>query len=433
MPNNPRSKPQFRESGDTGDGNGDGGTAPPVEPREKIPGGGALVNPRPAGDSSHRGGTPPDDSAPASGGDLDTLAKAGEEASSSEGGGTHNEPGPDEASSSQGGGDGDDPGSGGRASPSYETIRRRRRSKGLTLRLVDRMEEAVPESPVAYDSARSCCPTIKQEDGYLHSTYCKQRWCVVCQRIRMGKAVNDYGPILRQWDDVHFVSLTVPNVGGDELSDKVGDMIYQLSLCRRQLRETRGLDLKTLRCIECTYNPDRGDFHPHFHVAVNGEEQAEALLEEWLKRHPDAARDAQDAREWDGTDGGLLELVKYATKLFTPKGGDRPDGDVQQEPMDPVALDTIFRALKGRHLLRGTGFDKDEARERAVTEEEIEQEKEVEDFDEEELEARVTAYIRPSEDCIWEWDGDDWYNPDTGEALVGCGPPDAGGDSESNT
>jgi hypothetical protein len=101
--------------------------------------------------------------------------------------------------------------------------------------------------------------------------------------------------------------------------------------------------------------------------------------------------------------------------------------------MDPVALDTIFRALKGRHLLRGTGFDKNEARERAVTEEEIEQEKEVEDFDEEELEARVAAYVRPSEDCIWEWDGDDWYNPETGEALVGCEPPDAGGESESNT
>ena len=392
MTDNLPSTPQFRKSGD-----GTGDAASPAEPREKIPGGGAPVNPRPAGDSSHRGGTPPDDSVPASGGDLDTLAKAGEEG-------------------------GDD---------SRETMRRRRRSKGLTLRLVDRMEEAVPESPVPYDSARSCCSVIEQEDGHLHGTYCKQRWCVVCQRIRMGRAINDYAPVLRGWGDVHFVSLTKPNVTGDVLSDEVGDMIHQLSLCRKQIRETRGLELKTLRCIECTYNPERGDFHPHFHVAVNGKEQAEALVEEWLKRHRDAVRDAQDIRPWDGTDEGLLELVKYATKLFVPEGGDRPDGDVQKEPMDPEALDTIFRALRGRHLLRGTGFDLEE--ERAVTEEEIEQAGDVEDFDEEDLDAHVTAYVRPEEHCIWEWDGDDWYNPETGEALVGCDPPDAGGVSESNT
>lgn len=355
------------------------------------------MNPRPAGDSSHRGGTPPDDAAPASGGDLDTLAKACKE-----------------------GGD-----------ESRETMRRRRRSKGLTLRLVDRMEEEVPESPVPYGSARSCCEVIEQEDGHLHGTYCKQRWCVVCQRIRMGRAINDYAPVLRGWEDVHFVSLTKPNVTGDVLSDEIGDMIRQLGYCRRQIRETRGMELKTLRCIECTYNPERGDFHPHFHVAVNGREQAEALVEEWLKRHPDAVRKAQDIRPWDGTDEGLLELVKYATKLFVPEGGERPDGDEQKEPMDPRALDIIFRALRGRHLLRGTGFDLEE--ERAVTEEEIEQAGDVEDFDEEDLDAHVTAWVRPEEDTIWEWAGDDWYNPETGEALVGCDPPDAGGGAESNT
>lgn len=375
------------------------------------------MNPRPAGDSSHRGGTLPDDAAPASGGDLDTLAKASEAASDSGEGSGHNA---------------DD--SGEEVSGAAATMRRRARSKWLTLRLVDRMEEAVPESPVRYGAARSCCCVVEQtEDGFLQSTYCKQRWCVVCQRIRMGRAINEYAPILRGWDDVQFVSLTRPNVTAGELAEEIGDMIHQLSLCRQQIRSTRGLELKTLRCTECTYNPDRDDFNPHFHVAVNGKEQAEALVEEWLKRSPDAVRDAQDVRPWDGTDEGLLELVKYATKLFTPEGGHRPDGDAQKEPMDPEALDTIFRALRGRHLLRGTGFDKEEARERAVTEQEIEQSGDVEDFDEDELEQRVGAYKLEGEETIWEWEGHDWWNPEYGLRLSEFTPPDAGGGSESNT
>jgi hypothetical protein len=315
-------------------------------------------------------------------------------------------------------------------------MRLRARSKWLTARVVNRLEEAVPDSPIPYGSARSCCAVVEQEDGNLTCTYCKQRWCVVCQRIRMGVKVNEYVPVLRGWrregEEVFFVSLTRPNVPADELADEVGEMIHQLGLCRQQIRGTRGLELKTIRCTEVTYNPERDDFNPHFHVAVNGREQAEALVEEWLKRSPGASRKAQDISRWDGTPEGLLELVKYSTKLFVPKGGERPDGGIQQKPMDAEALDVIFRALRGRHLLRPTGFDKDEARERALTEEEVSQEADADDFDEDDLDATVSAYIRPGEDCIWEWDGHDWYNPETGEALTEHEPPDRGGESGSN-
>jgi hypothetical protein len=289
------------------------------------------------------------------------------------------------------------------------------------------MEEEVPDSPVPYGKARACCEVVQQEDGTLQCTYCKQRWCVVCQRIRMGQKINEYLPILRGWeedgDGVYFVSLTKPNVEGGGLREEIGDMIHQFGLCVQQMRRTRGMKVKAVRCIECTYNPERGDYNPHFHVAVKGEKQAYALVAEWLKRHPDAVGDAQDVTRWDGSAGGLLELVKYATKLFVPKNGERPGGGVQKEPMDPQALDRIFRALRRRHLFCPIGFDKEEERERM--EAEIEQAEEVEDFDEGELEATVSAYKRPREDRVWEWDGSDWWDVETGEPLTGHEPVQA--------
>jgi hypothetical protein len=297
------------------------------------------------------------------------------------------------------------------------------------------MEEEVPDSPVPYDAARACCNVVQQEDGELRCTYCKRRWCVVCQRIRMGRKVNEYLPILEGWreegDEVCIVSLTKPNVSGDVLREEVGDMIHQFGLCARQIRHTRGLEFKAVRCIECTHNSESGDFHPHFHVAVKGRAQAEALKEEWLKRHDNAVEDAQDVTEWDGTAGGLLELVKYVTKLFVPKGGEKPDGGVQKEPMDPEALDRIFRALRRRHLFRPFGFDKEEERER--TQAEVEQAEEVEDFDEDELEANVPAFKEPDRDRVWEWDGEDWWDMETGERLTEHSPPNSGNSVESST
>lgn len=343
---------------------------------------------------------------PAQGGSLDTLAKS-----------TH----PPSPEADQ-------------ADESRETMTRRANSKWLTHRLVDRMEEEVSDSPVPYGKARACCNVVQQEDGELRCTYCKQRWCVVCQRIRMGQKINQYLPILRGWereDSVFFVSLTKPNVDGDGLRDEVGDMIHQFGLCVQQMRRTRGMEVKAIRCIECTYNPDREDFNPHFHVGIKGKEQALALVEEWLKRHPEAVRKAQDVTRWDGTPEGLLELVKYATKLFTPKNGERADGKVQQEPMDPDALDRVFRALRRRHLFCPLGFDLEDERER--TQAEIEQSEEVDDFDEDELDATVAAFRAPEEKRVWEWDGNDWWDVETGECLTGFTPEAEADSVESNT
>lgn len=309
-----------------------------------------------------------------------------------------------------------------------EKMQKRARAKYLTRDLLEELEEL--DSPIPYSRARGCCRTVMQEDGELTCTYCRCRWCVVCNRIRMGVILNEYMPILQMWEDeegVFFVTLTIPNVLAGNLRAIVEEMKNKLRYCRRSIRETRGLDHRAVENWEVTFNDDEGTFHPHVHIAVRGKEQALALREEWLKRWDEASRGGQDVRKWDGTKGGMKELAKYATKMIAPgEDKDRPPAE---------ALDTIFRALYRKHLINPTGFDKAEEQTRAAEyleeangEETGAEETARPELDEQEedpfedLERGVPAFVRPQEDAVWMWDGHDWWNEETGERLTGHEP-----------
>lgn len=285
-----------------------------------------------------------------------------------------------------------------------ETIRKRARSKYITMGLLEELESL--DSPVPYSNAWDCCEVVEQRDGKLTSNYCRCRWCLTCNRIRAGVRINRYLPVFEAWDrsgGVNFVTLTVPNCEGSELSATLDEMMHKLKLCRKQIRRTRGLEYKGVRSIEVTFNSNSGTYHPHFHIAVCGRSAAIALRDEWLKRWPEASRRAQDVTLWDGDPGSLKELVKYPTKLMTTAEGE------EQPPAE--ALDLIFRVLKGRHLFRPVGF------EIADYHEDLEPSVDLEEF--EDIDAEVAAFRRPEEKILWVWDEAvrDWVDEKTGEML----------------
>lgn len=290
-----------------------------------------------------------------------------------------------------------------------EKMRKRARSKYITSGLLNELESL--DSPVPYSKARHCCERVEQRDGKLTSHYCRSRWCIICNRIRAGVRINRYVPVFEEWDQdggVQFVTLTVPNCEGEDLRGTLGEMLHQLKLCRRQLRRTRGLEYKAVRSIEVTYNSNNGTFHPHFHIAVCSRSAAIALRDEWLKRWDEASRAAQDVTAWDGDTGSLKELVKYPTKLMTTTEG--------KEQPDPEALDTIFRALKGKHLFEPVGFQV------ADYHEDLDPSVDLDEF--EDQEAVIAAFHRPRENVVWMWDADahDWVDHETGECLTGWDP-----------
>lgn len=293
-----------------------------------------------------------------------------------------------------------------------ETLRKRARSKYITMGLLEELESL--DSPVPYSNARHCCETVVQRDGELTSHYCRCRWCLTCNRIRAGVRINRYMPVFQEWDrngGVQFVTLTVPNCEGANLGETLDEMLHQLKLCRRQIRRTRGLEYRGVRSIEVTYNSNDGTYHPHFHIAVCGRSAAIALRDEWLKRWPEASRAAQDVTKWDGDPASLKELVKYPTKLMTTAEGE------EQPPA--AALDLIFRVLKGRHLFRPVGFDL------ADYHEDLDPSVDLDEF--EDVDATVPAFSEPDERRLWIWDTDvaDWIDEETGECLSEFDPSPA--------
>jgi hypothetical protein len=249
----------------------------------------------------------------------------------------------------------------------------------------------------SYRNTIYCAGVQSQSNGMIRARYCSNRWCPVCGRIKMGKAINSYLPVVEEWDDPYFVTLTVENiyVEGD-LHMLIEHMMGAFNAVKRKLHRDLG-GLTALRKLECTYGKG---YHPHFHVIVDGREAAYALRDQWLAFAPRytgqrvelVAQDVQKANMVS-----LVELFKYATKLCVK-------GPAGVQYVSPKHLDVIFRALRNRRTYQSYGFK--------VA-------KDVEDVTD--VESRVEAFTQVEERVLWLWDQDsaDWIDHHTGELLTG--------------
>lgn len=169
-----------------------------------------------------------------------------------------------------------------------------------------------------YWSSYHCSRELKQEGNYIASEYCNKRWCFECNAIRSAKMINGYKPVLQQFWNKQFVTLTRPNVDEFHLKDEIKSLVKDFTLTIRHLRERKKIDIKGIRKIEVTYNRPRNNYHPHFHLIVDSLPSARAIVQEWLFRNPNASPDAQKIQKADET--SFVELFKYATKeIANPK------------------------------------------------------------------------------------------------------------------
>ena len=280
-------------------------------------------------------------------------------------------------------------------------FQKRGRAKFVSLPLATALAELHSPLEKSYRNTIYCASCIKQENGVLSSKYCGNRWCLVCSRIRTARAMNAYLPVLSSWSDPYLVTLTVPNCSGEELPGALALMQEKFTSCKRSIVRTHGLELIAVRKLECTYNNRRGDFHPHYHVIVNGQAQAELLRGLWLRRWQGVAdAKAQDVRKCD--ENALGELFKYFTKLTTrtgAKGGGRGFVPV-------AALDVIFRAMRHKRVWQPVGFQLPKEVEESIEGEEIEVD-------------GTVAFKRATEVIYWEWFQtlNDWVDRESGETL----------------
>lgn len=281
-------------------------------------------------------------------------------------------------------------------------LRKRARAKFFSKNLTVKLAQ-IPESHLtkSYWNTFYCTSALVQQGDKLTSHYCGNRWCSVCNRIRTAKLIAGYSKPLGELTDKHFVTLTIPNVPESDLKGAIDQMNHSFKkICETfKKRRQRGLQtwqIRGIKKIECTYNPVMNNYHPHYHLIVEGKTSAEAIVEEWLKRMPGTSYKAQDIRP--ATNGATLELFKYFTKVVTKVG---TEYKTYTRP-----LDVIFRAIWGCRIFQPIGIKKDV---------------------EEDIEGIITQDVDglTGEFRYWKWDNSDWVDYDTGEALTGYMPSDS--------
>lgn len=196
-----------------------------------------------------------------------------------------------------------------------------------------------------------CSNTLIQEGQKLRSSYCKNRWCIVCNRIRTATLMNGYLEQIKEFKSGTFLTLTRPNVGGAELMSEIESLTKLFSLIQRKAKRI-GLDNTSLRKLECTYNAKHKNYNPHLHVICSNIELATFIRKEWLKRNLNAYKGAQDLQPC--TDNTAQELFKYFTKLLTITN-ERDSKGVRQMELNPYPLDIILQSIRGKRTFQTYG------------------------------------------------------------------------------
>lgn len=283
------------------------------------------------------------------------------------------------------------------------TLKRRAVAKFLTNEILFNLVDQDSTLNQSYWNSFHCSNSLVQNGKKITGKYCNNRWCIVCNRIRTAKMINEYFPVIKkEIQQPFFVTLTIPNVGGSVLKQTIRSMLSNIIRINHVFRHRREFRITGIRKIECTYNATENSFHPHFHFIIDGKQAAAELIDHWLKAYPEANRAAQDMRP--ANDGSMIELFKYTTKLVTKSDITR-DGEKTEININPEALDVIFKALyKIRTFQPMGGISKLPVKE-----------------DVEELQAELFDDLSALTVDVWGWEQgvSDWVSND-GECLTGC-------------
>jgi len=285
-----------------------------------------------------------------------------------------------------------------------ETLSKQQIAKALTTHFSINLAIQNSESPMkkSYDNTYHCASIKRYENGKIVSSYCKNRWCYTCNRIRTAINIKNYSSDISNFIDPYFITLTRPTVGIKDLPMRIDEMelswrqLYKYSNDKRKDPFKNGIFLKGIRSMETTIRPDK-KYHYHMHLIVDGKDNAEWIIDEWLKRNKDASPKSQNLKSAD--QNALLEIFKYSVKMSVDL----------QKTANFKRLDSLFTVLKGKRTLAAFGGVK-------VPKIDINEEMQ--------LEAQPDNYLKlrlGDELSIWVWKSDlcDWINYETGEFLVG--------------
>ena len=185
----------------------------------------------------------------------------------------------------------------------------------------------------------------------------------MCLGNRKAQIINTYLPVVQTWEAPQLVTLTSRSVSALWLKKRMGKTLRALKIItdRHRKRSQRGIgqSIRAIRSMECNFNPSKRSYNVHLHLLVPDKTTAELLISEWLKlwTPEHAGRQAQHFRAVEDLESGLIEAVKYGSKVFT-----QPDPDKKLKGKEPAllyakAFYNILKAMKGHRLFERIGFN----------------------------------------------------------------------------
>jgi len=273
-----------------------------------------------------------------------------------------------------------------------DTLLKRARAKFLTQEISRELGDLNSPLKKAYWNTFYCTHILEQVGTKITSKYCKNRFCIVCNRIRTAKLIAEWMPVLKKMDEPVSLVLTIPNCDETLLQSEMKRMKHKFELIRRTFKNN-SKPLKALRKLECTYNDTTNLYHPHFHFIIDGYVTSKNVLEQWMKHFPECNIKAQHISRAD--ENSLFELFKYVTKFVSNKSG-----------IHIKALDTIFQAMYNQKTFQAYGLKKQ------VNE------------DIETLISEIYSDLENRE-IAWIWDVTDWIDHSSGECLTGYKPSES--------
>ena len=195
-----------------------------------------------------------------------------------------------------------------------------------------------------YWKAYHCNSTLFQEGTKLIGSLCRKRWCQNCNRIKTAEMINGYQrPLqdLEATDIFYLVTLTAPTVEERQLKAEIGKRYQGFKRVKDRLRK-QGITIQGIRKLEVTFTTEQ-KYHPHFHLLIQGKENAELFLKYWLDEFPTADRKGQDIAPLKANGKDLVEVFKYAVKEFV------------KDETTAYASHIIFQALAGKRVFQSFG------------------------------------------------------------------------------
>lgn len=263
-----------------------------------------------------------------------------------------------------------------------DNLKKRQKNKAISKHIALKMINKNQKSPLkkSYWNTYYCSEKIEydSQDHSIKTRYCKNRVCIVCNRIRMGQNIKEYVPLVSSWNEVGFVTLSTTNCIEGNIRAQVNEYMKVIELIKKQYNRQKIVELKSFGYndyeiqkliyqypseyklqaivkIEVTYNNIKNTFHPHLHLLVNGYNQSDFIsnnfVEKMTKRGMTIDSKAQMVMKADVDT--VIEMMKYFTKVLQRD----KNGNLY---LPEKKLDSILRELYKVPLVRCIGIDKKE-------------------------------------------------------------------------